>query len=237
MRELLPGVYDTQLGGVSRQGQLMYVSAFVVEGAGTTLVDTGWPDTTDDLLAALDEGGFEPDRVFVTHDGHDHFGGLDAVVARFDPELVVPGDEAALLDAIDHEPDRLVGDGDRVAGMKVLILPGHSLAPASLYLPERRALIAADSLDGSDRRGLPSGFLLPPPAKYNDDHAVVEASLERLLDYDIDSVLVFHGSHVVGDAGEKLTRLLEFKEHYQEPGGVVRSSNARTDELRDNRTN
>lgn len=227
MRELLPGVFDTQLGGVSRHGQLMYASAFAVETwtaseepTDTTLVDTGWPDTTDELLAALDDAGIEPDRVFVTHDGHDHFGGLDAVMERFDPELVVPGEEAALLDAIDHEPDRLVADGDRVAGMEVLILPGHSRAPASLYLPERRALIAADSLDGSDRRGLPPGYLLPPPAKYNDDHAVVEDSLERLLAYDIESVLVFHGSHVLSGAGEKLERLLNFKEQYQEPAGV-----------------
>ncbi|MFB6096789.1 MAG: MBL fold metallo-hydrolase [Haloferacaceae archaeon] len=223
MRELLPGVSDVQLGGVSRQGQLMYASAFAVEGAdgSTTLVDTGWPDTTETLLSALGEDGVEPDRVFVTHDGHDHFGGLDAVMDRYDPELVVPGAETDLLEAIDYEPDRLVEDGDRVGGMEVLVLPGHTPAPASLYLPDRRTLIAADSLDGSDRRGLEAGYLLPPPAAYNEDHTAAEESLERLIEYDIVSVLVFHGSHVLGDAGEKLERLLRFKEHYQEPAGVV----------------
>lgn len=221
MRELVPDVLDTQLCGASRNGQPMYVSAFVVRGERTTLVDTGWPDTTDDLLAALDEEGVVPDRVFLTHDGHDHFGGLDAVMDRYRPDLIVPAAEERLRAAIDHEPDRLVADGDRVGDMEVLLLPGHTPAPASLYLPERRTVIAADSLDGSDRRGLPPGYLLPPPAAYNADHDTAEESLERLLEYDIDSVLVFHGSHVLGDAGEKLTRLLRFKEHYQEPAGVV----------------
>lgn len=226
MRELVPGVADVQLGGISRHGQLMYASAFVVEGRGehsgeTTLVDAGWPDTTGTLLSALEEEDVEPDRLFLTHDGHDHFGGLDAVMGRYDPKLVVPAAETGLREAIDHEPDRLVVDGDRVGGMEVLVLPGHTPAPASLYLPDRRTLIAADALDGSDRRGLEPGHLLPPPAAYNDDHTVTEESLERLLDYDIASVLVFHGSHVLGDAGEKLERLLRFKEHYQEPAGVV----------------
>lgn len=224
MRELVPGVLDTQLGGVSRQGQIMYASAFAVthpDADEITLVDTGWPDTTDDLLAALEGEGVEPDRLFVTHDGHDHFGGVDAVMERYDPELVVPAAETSLCDALAHEPDRYVEDGDALAGMEVLVLPGHTEAPASLYLPERRTLIAADSLDGSDRRGLDPGYLLPPPAAYNADHTAAEESLERLLEYDIDSVLVFHGSHVLGDAGEKLERLLRFKEYYQEPAGVV----------------
>lgn len=223
MRELVPGVADVQLGGVSRTGPTMYVAVFVVDGGRTTLVDTGWPDTGDDLLAALEAAAVVPERVFLTHDGRDHYGGLDTVMAAFDPELVVPTAETTLHEAIDHEPDRFVEDGDSVGSMEVVVLPGHSPAPASLYLPDRRTLIAADVLDGSDRRGLPGGYLLPPPASYNDDHAVVEENLGRLLEYDIDSVLVFHGSHVLGDAGDKLERLLRFQPHYQAPGGVVGS--------------
>lgn len=221
MRELVPDVYDTQLGGVSRHGQLMYVAAFVETRRDTTLIDTGWPDTTDDLLGALEEADRVPDRVVLTHEGHDHYGGIDAVMDRYDPELVVPEAETTLQEAIDHEPDRLLADGDTVDGMEAVILPGHSPAPMSLYLPERRTLIAADSVDGSNRRGLPPGYLLPAPGLYNEDHDAAAESLQRLLEFDIDSVLVFHGSHVLGDAGEKLDRLLRFKEHYQEPGGVV----------------
>lgn len=221
MRKLVPDVYDTQLGGISRHGQLMYTAAFVDTRNGTTLIDTGWPDTTDDLLAALEGVDYVPDRVVLTHEGHDHYGGIDAVMDRYDPELVVPAAEETLHAAIDYEPDRLLEDGDHVAGLEAVVLPGHSPAPMSLYLPERRTLIAADAVDGSDRRGLPAGYLLPAPGLYNENHDAAAESLQRLLEYDIDSVLVFHGSHVLGDAGEKIDRLLRFKEHYQEPGGVV----------------
>jgi glyoxylase-like metal-dependent hydrolase (beta-lactamase superfamily II) len=221
VRELVPDVYDTQLGGVSRHGQLMYTAAFLDTRNGTTLIDTGWPDTTEELLTALEEANRVPDRVVLTHNGHDHFGGIDAVIERYGPELIVPAAEETLREAIDHDPDRLLADGDRVAGLEAVVLPGHSLAPMSLYLPDRQTFISADALDGADRRGLPAGYLLPGPGLYNEDHDLAAESLQRLLEYEIDSVLVFHGSHVLGDAGEKIDRLLRFKEHYQEPGGVV----------------
>jgi glyoxylase-like metal-dependent hydrolase (beta-lactamase superfamily II) len=221
VRELVTDLYDVQLGGISRHGQLMYTAAFLDTRDGTTLIDTGWPDTTEELLTALEDADTVPDRVILTHEGHDHYGGIDAVMNRYDPELVVPAGEETLQEAIDHNPDRLLADGDRIAGMEAVVLPGHSPAPMSLYLPDRRTFISADALDGADRQGLPAGFLLPGPGLYNEDHDRAAESLQRLLEYDIDSVLVFHGSHVLGDAGEKIDRLLRFKEHYQQPGGVV----------------
>lgn len=223
MRELLPGIYDFQLAGTSSGGQTMYVSVFYVEGPTNTLIDTGWSDTTDDLIEQLTAAGVDVDRVFLTHFGRDHYGGLDRVMDEYAPELVVPGDETELVETIDHDPDELVYDGDTVDGMEVITLPGHTPAPASLYFPEHEALIAADVLDGSDRRGLPAGYLTPPPVRFNRDHAAAEESLARLLEYPIDSVLVFHGSHVVGGAGEKLDRLVNLADHFVEPAGVVRS--------------
>lgn len=226
LRELVEGVYDVQLGGTTRDGRTMYVGAFVLTNGPTTLVDTGWPDTTDELLSALADGVDELDRVFVTHDGHDHWGGLDAVCDRYDPQVFVPA-ETDLPATLNTDPDVRFADGDTFAGgVEVVRTPGHTTAASSLYLRDQRALIAADSLDGSDRRGLPPGYLLPPPARYNDDHEAAETNLERLLEYDIDSVFVFHGSHVVGDAGEKLERLVAFKDHYQRPSGVVRAGEA-----------
>ena len=223
MRDLLPGVRDVQLPGTTRVGTTLYVAAFVVETDVTTLVDTGWADSADRLLETLEADAVVPERVFLTHDGRDHYGGLDAVMERYDPELVAPAAETALHDAIDHDLDRLVEDGETVGDLEVVVLPGHSPAPASLYLPAERTFIAADVLDGSDRRGLPPGWLLPPPASYNDLHPVLEENLLALLELDIESVLVCHGSHVLGDAGEKLERLLRPEPGFQVPGGVVGS--------------
>lgn len=158
LRELVEDVYDVQLGGTTRDGRTMYVGAFVLTNGPTTLVDTGWPDTTDELLSALAEGVDELDRVFVTHDGHDHWGGLDAVCDRYDPQVFVPV-ETDLPATLNTDPDVRFADGDAFAGcVEVVRTPGHTTAASSLYLRDQRALIAADSLDGSGPPGTAAGL-------------------------------------------------------------------------------
>lgn len=203
----------------------MFVSAFLVDGEITTLIDTGWPDTVDELLEGLTEYGASIDRVILTHDGVDHTGGLNQIIERYDPELLAPAAETDLLDRIDQTPTATFEHGDVLAdGVEVIEIPGHTPAPTSLYFPERKLLIAGDVLDGSDRRGLPAGYLLPPPASYNEDHTAAELNLERLLEYDIETVLVFHGSHVMSNAGEKLQRLINFEKYFQR-GATIAHSN------------
>lgn len=211
MRQLVDGVYDIELE---------YVRVFVLEDrpAGrTTLVDTGFDRTADHLVDTLEGAVGTVDRVIITHDGGDHYGGLDAVMGAFDPELLVAADETGVLDAIGHEPDATFGHGDVLEGdIEVIQVPGHSVCPSALLLRDVGALISADVLDGADRRGLPAGYLLAPPETFNHDHAAAERNLATLLDYDFDTVLVFHGSHVMEDAKAKLDRYLNFKDHYRQ---------------------
>lgn len=210
MRELADGVADIQLE---------YVRVFVLtdKPAGTTtLVDTGFERTADYLVDTLRETVGDVDRVILTHDGGDHHGGLDAVMDAFDPQLYVGPADTELMDAIDHEPDVTMEDGDVLEGdIEVIQVPGHSVCPSALFLRDVGALISADILDGADRRGLPEGYLLPPPEVFNHDHQAAERNLERLLEYDFDAVYVFHGSHVHEDAKAKLDRFLHFKDHYR----------------------
>lgn len=210
MHELMDGVAEIPLE---------YVRVFVLHDrpAGqTTLVDTGFDRTADYLVETLRDAVGTVDRVILTHDGGDHHGGLNAVMAAFEPELLAAANETPLLEAIDHEPDVAFEDGDVLDGdIEVIQVPGHSVAPSALLLRDVGALISADVLDGADRRGLPTGYLLPPPETFNHDHAAAERNLETLLGYDFDAVLVFHGSHVLEDAKCKLERYLHFKEHYR----------------------
>lgn len=211
MRQLTDGVADIQLE---------YVRVFVLSDmpAGTTtLVDTGFERTADYLVATLREEVGDVDRVILTHDGGDHHGGLDAVMDAFDPELCAAAGETDLLDAIDHEPDVRFEHGDVLDGdIEVVQVVGHSPCPSALLLRDAGALISGDTLDGADRRGLPEGYLLAPPETFNHDHAAAERNLADLLDYDFDTVFVFHGSHVMEDAKGKLERYLNFKEHYRQ---------------------
>lgn len=184
---------------------------------GTTLVDTGDENTADELVAILEDQFGSIDSVYLTHSGSDHYGGLEQVIDAFDPEVYAASDETDLLDAINYDPDVLFEDGDVLPGnVEVVQISGHSPAPSAFLLPEENALISGDVLDGADRRGLPKGYLLPPPEMYNYDHAAAERGLKRLLEYDFESVFVFHGSHVYEDAKAKLDHYVNFKEHYRD---------------------
>lgn len=228
MRELVPGIKDVQVSGRATVGYDMYVSVFLCTEGPTTLIDTGWPDTTDEVLAALEEEVDDVERVLVTHEGSDHYGGLDAVMERYDPEFLAPAAETTLFEYVDHEPDVELRDGDRLdGGIEIVQIPGHKPGPASLYFPDKKVLIAADVLDGSDRRGLPEGYLLPPPAQYNDDHTAAELNLEKLLEYDIETVLVYHGSHVMNGANEKLERLVNFDRHFHREAKIAADEDGR----------
>lgn len=211
VRQLATDVYEIQLE---------YVRTFVLDESpegGVTLIDTGFERTADELVSTVEREFGGVDRLILTHEGGDHYGGLDRMMEAFEPELYVGADEMDLRDAIEHEPDVLYEDGDVLdGGIEVIQIPGHTPAPSALLLREENALISGDVLDGADRRGLPEGYLLPPPETFNHDHAAAERNLDKLLDYDFDAVFVFHGSHVTDDAKTKLEKYLKFKEHYRQ---------------------
>ena len=67
-----------------------------------------------------------------------------------------------------------------------------------------------DSVSGSDQRGLPAGYFHLPPAVYSEDLVQAETNLEKLLDYQFDAALVYHGSSVTENAHEILERYVNF---------------------------
>ncbi|SEG36851.1 Glyoxylase, beta-lactamase superfamily II [Halobellus limi] len=189
--------------------QLDHVRAFVLEDrpAGeVTVIDAGFPDDGAELASLLESEYGGVDRLVVSHGDEGHFGGVPALMEAFDPELLVPGGSRGFYDALDYDADDHFGDGDRLpGGIRVVQIPGHTVANSSFLLEEESVLIACDSLEGSDRRGLPPGYLVPPAEQFNDySHAAAERNLGKLFDHEISTVLVSHGSHVTDDPLAKL---------------------------------
>lgn len=206
--ELVPGVHRIELGD--------RFCAYVDVGSTPTLFDAGLPDTTDDLFAGIEAIGTDPERVVLTHGDFDHSGGLPAVCERYDVDAYVPtetdlaeavpgGEDAG--DAID--PYRY-GDGDRIDPYEAVHVPGHRSDNHVLVDEARGIAVMGDAVSGSDQRGLPGGYLLLPPAVYSEDLNEAERNLERLLEYEFDAALTYHGSPVLEDAGAKLERFVEF---------------------------
>ena len=193
--ELLPGVYDINC----TETETGRIRAFLCDDG--TLVDCGLPDTTDALLEGIAQTDITVDRLVITHADRDHVGGFDAVVQELAPETYVP--VGADLDT-EYDPDYRYEDGDEIGPFEAVHLPGHRDHQHALVDEERGVAVLADALSGADQRGLPGGYFHLPPGIYSDDLNEAEASLERLLEYEFDAGLVFHGSSVLEDAREKL---------------------------------
>lgn len=204
------------------QIQFEHVRVFVLEdmpGDGEiTLVDTAFDENGEELVETLKSEYGDVDRVILTHGDHGHHGGLEHVVETFSPTLAMPADESKLYEhleeaGLDIEPDIAYEDGDLLDGnIRIIQIPGHTEATSALLLEDRDILISGDVLDGSDRGGLPAGYLLPPPALFNANHEDAELNLYELLGYDFDTLLVFHGSHVFEDPKGKLDDFLVERE-------------------------
>lgn len=201
--EIATDVYDLTLtelhGGRYR--------AFLFDGECPTLVDAGLSDTTDVVADRLDELKVEPDRLVVTHGDPDHVGGLPGLAETYDLETWVP--EGTEID-VDYEPNHRYGDGDEVAGFTAVHVPGHTPDHHALVDVAGDVAILGDAVFGSDSRGLPEGYFVLPPAFFSEDLAAGDENLERLLDYEFDVGLVYHGSSVTSDASRKLRKFVDF---------------------------
>lgn len=201
--EVRDGIYDVT--SVRKDDGRRYRS-FLVDEEMPTLFDTGLNEGTDTLIEGIDKTGVVPERLVITHADHDHTGGLRAVVDEYDPTIWAS--EQSDLDGV--EPDRRYDDGNEIGGFEALHLPGHKPDSYAFINEDRDVVISGDVVNGSDQRGLPSGYLVLPPAVYSTDLVGLEENLERLLEYSFDAVLVYHGSSVLDNAKERLDAFVNF---------------------------
>ncbi len=86
--------------------------------------------------------------------------------------------------------DQTLADGEVLpfgGGMTVIATPGHTLGHISLYLPASKTLIAGDALSVQE------GRLALAPAQTNYDLDMCRKSLAKLREYDIETVICYHG--------------------------------------------
>ena len=100
--------------------------------------------------------------------------------------------------------DRTVSDGEKLpwCGIEIIHTPGHMPGHISLYLPASKTLIAADAVV------IEEGRLNIANPMYTLDLDEAIRSVERLLDYDIERILCYHGGLFHGDARQALRQLI-----------------------------
>jgi glyoxylase-like metal-dependent hydrolase (beta-lactamase superfamily II) len=206
--------------------QLLRVKAHaILEDDGVTLIDTGYAGSLPRLTAALAELGrtvTDVRRVICTHGHPDHAGGAQAL-SDLGVEIHMHPADAANLDitfatAI-RQPSRgrffaamtpplstftPLADGDVLpvlGGLEVVHTPGHTPGSVCLYARQRGLLFVGDALQ---RR---FGRVSAASGLYSDDPAAARASLQRLAELDVNTVVFSHYPPLVDEPTATLAKL------------------------------
>ena len=118
--------------------------AYLVSGDdGVAVIDA--PEAAP-IIAALEDRGWTPGVILLTHHHHDHVGGVAELRAKYGCKVMGPQGEEARLPPLDFAlPDGMRG-GSGNSVMEVIAVPGHTLGHVAYYYPEGKAVFTADSL-------------------------------------------------------------------------------------------
>jgi glyoxylase-like metal-dependent hydrolase (beta-lactamase superfamily II) len=90
----------------------------------------------------------------------------------------------------------------QACGIELLDISGHMPGHLCVYVPADKCLITGDALTARD------GALCPPDPDYTLNMPMAIRSLEKLLDYEIENVICYHGGFVTGDIRSSLLAII-----------------------------
>ena len=213
------------------------------------LIDPGPTSSMDNLIEAL--GGEQPRALLLTHIHLDHAGASGSLVRRW-PELPVYvqekgarhlADPAKLLASAERlygdQMERLWGEvapvpeanltalrgGEEVLGFKVAYTPGHASHHLSYFHPPSGRAFVGDT---AAVRIPPSNWVLPPTPPPDIDLDLWEDSIDRILDWDPDSLALTH----FGDVDDPDAHFELVRERLREQGDLARELSAEEFESR-----
>jgi len=112
-----------------------------------------------------------------------------------------------MLEAIEKvSVDGLLKDGDCLpwcGGMEIVATPGHMPGHISIYLKEHKTLISGDALV------VENNHLAIANPQYTLDLAEAKRSIGKLLNYDIERVICYHGGVFANNVKVSLEELIE----------------------------
>ncbi len=217
------GVYCIESAGSAR---VYYVGA-----PEFTLIDAGIPGKADQIFRALASIGVQPlrvKRIILTHHHYDHVGNLWELKRRTGAQVVAHLRDAEYIAGrrprraprgflartmhwaintfsargmIGVDVDRVVNDGDRIGGFKIVHTPGHT--PGHICLLRDRYLFSGDLLQAT------AGTFRETPHVFTADVPTSRVSIRNVARLDFDVILASHTAPHVFGAAERVRELAD----------------------------
>lgn len=194
---------EPELGGW-RRVNLGQVSAYVLVRSGeSVIVDTGVEGSAAEIEAALSEAGSrwnDVGHVILTHKHPDHIGSAEDVLTRAAEAVAYAGaDDIAAIEV--SREITAVGDGDEVAGLRIIATPGHTPGHISVLDGTGSVFVAGDAIVGAD------GGVGRPPEQYTEDMDAATRSIAKVGELDFDIALFGHGDPLTSGAAAAVADL------------------------------
>ncbi len=178
------------------------------------LIDCGYPNFLPLIKAEAEKEGLDISKltkIIITHHDFDHMGALAEfkraypqfkVLSSIEDEKYVSGKEKSLrLQQAESIYNSLPEDQKEGGGIEVVATPGHMPGHISIYVKDSRTLIAGDALVIENEE------LVIANPQYTLDIEEAKESAEKLLNYDIDRVICYHGGIYTKNIKKALERI------------------------------
>jgi glyoxylase-like metal-dependent hydrolase (beta-lactamase superfamily II) len=186
------------------------------------LVDTGIAGQLALIRTMLEQEGIPFDRltkIIITHQDRDHIGSLPELVEAFEQNIQVLAHEVAVPYLTGEIPliksgvkapyvkvNQVLQDKDLLpicGGIEIIYTPGHSPDHIALYHRASKTLVCGDALTSQD------GKLMPFNPDFTPDKETALQSIAKLLTYDIETVITYHGGVCTGNIRARLKEIVE----------------------------
>lgn len=206
--EIVEGVH--QVEGVNGNVYLL------IDGEELTLVDTGFPNSTENILGYIHKINQQPSnisRILLTHCHVDHVGSAQELKQLTKAKVGVHQEDADFVAGLKTlprpkgasntsftpvRPDIVLKENDKVGNLTVVHTPGHTPGSIALYGPMRKILFVGDTLR------FVNGEIIGPSEQFTSDMHQAMRSIEKISRLDFDVMLSGHGDPLKTNASDKV---------------------------------